>query len=272
MRRGPLLALAAPLVLAAIVAVVFLIGDGSGGGKPPADLLPNLDAAEPDELSGRADLLSTPRRFYLGFESAAGNIGTGQLVVDASRPSLTQPTMTLVQRIDRTNGAKRTVELPARLKYVVSPTHAHWHLLGFMRYELRTADGRRVRRDRKTGFCLGDRYALGVRPAGTPMQPVYRDECGRNKPELLKLREGISIGFGDNYKPHLEGQEFDITNLPAGRYVLVHRVNPTRVLRESTYRDNASSLAFDLSWPRGKQRPPRIDVVLRCPDKATCRP
>ena len=270
MRRGSLLALAGSLVLAAIVAVVFLIGDGSGRGKPPADLLPNLDAAEPADLSGRNDLASRPRRFYLGFESAAANVGAGQLVIDGSRPSIARTAMSLVQRIDRTDGTKRTVTAPARLEFVVSPTHAHWHLLGFMRYELHAADGRRVRRDRKTGFCLGDRYALEVKPPGAPMRAVYRDECAKNQPDRLKLREGISIGFGDNYKPHLEGQEFDITNLPGGRYVLVHRVNPQRVLRESSYRDNASSLAFDLSWPRGRELPPRVDVVLRCPDKATC--
>jgi hypothetical protein len=52
--------------------------------------------------------------------------------------------------------------------------------------------------------------------------------------------------------------------------VLVHRVNPTRALRESDYTDNASSLAFDLTWPHGRKLPPRIDVVARCPDKATC--
>jgi hypothetical protein len=271
MRRGSLLALAGSLVLAAIVAAVFLIGSGNGGGKPPADLLPNLDASAPDDLSGRSDLLGNPRRFFLGFESAAGNTGAGQLVIDGSRPNQTRAAMTLVQRIDRTDGSKRIVKLPATLEYVVSPTHAHWHLLGFMRYELRTAAGKRVRRDRKTGFCLGDRYKLAAPISNAPATAVYRDECGKNQPDRLKMREGISVGFGDNYKPHLEGQEFDVTNLPPGRYVLVHRVNPTRVLRENNYRDNASSLVFDLDWPRGRQLPPRIDVVARCPDAATCR-
>jgi len=269
MRRGSFLALAGCAVLAAIVAVVFLIGSGSG--QPTGDLLPNLDEAAPDELSGRSDLLATPRRFFLGFESAAGNVGAGPLVIDGSRPSRVLPTMSLVQRIDRTDGSRRTVKVPARLRYVVSPSHAHWHLLGFMRYELRNAAGERVRRDQKTGFCLGDRYALQTSLPAAPVTARYTDECGRSKPDLLEIREGISVGFGDNYKPHLEGQEFDITNLPAGRYVLVHRVNPRRVLRESDYTDNASSMAFDLSWPRGRDLPPRIDVVRRCPDRATCR-
>jgi hypothetical protein len=269
MRRGSLLALAGSAVLAAIVSAVLLIGSGSGG-ETATDLLPNLDAAAPDELSGRSDLLAKPRRFFLGFESAAGNVGKGPLVVDGSRANRRVPTMTLVQRIERSDGSRRTVGVPARLRYVSSPTHSHWHLLGFMRYELRTATGRRVRHDRKTGFCLGDRYALQGTFPGAPMRARYRDECGRTKPDLLELREGISVGFGDNYKPHLEGQEFDITALAPGRYVLVHRVNPQRVLRESDYTDNVSSMAFDLSWPRGRQLPPRIDVVTRCPDRATC--
>ncbi len=49
------------------------------------------------------------------------------------------------------------------MEYAVSSTHQHWHLLHFDRYELRrVGNARKVVRDRKTGFCLGDRYA--VRP------------------------------------------------------------------------------------------------------------
>ena len=78
------------------------------------------------------------------------------------------------------------------------------------------------------------------------------------------------MGWGDNYKPHLEGQELEVTSLPAGRYVLVHRVNVSRDIRESDFTDNVASMAFDLSWPRGSKLPPRIDVVGRCPATATC--
>jgi hypothetical protein len=268
MRRGSLLVLAGFAVLALIVAGGVLMGSGDGD-DAPVDLLPNLDAAAPDDLSGR-DTATKPPRFFLGFESAAGNVGLGPIVVDGSRPSRSVRTMKLTQLIDRSDGTMRRVPLEARLRYVTSPSHAHWHLLGFMRYELRDGLGRRVGRDRKTGFCLGDRYALPQRIPGAPTESVFTDQCGRSQPNLLKVREGISIGFGDNYRPHLEGQELELTGLPAGRYVLVHRVNPQRDLREANYADNASSLAFDLSWPRGKQRPPRIDVVARCPDKATC--
>jgi hypothetical protein len=127
-----------------------------------------------------------------------------------------------------------------------------------------------VIRDRKTGFCLGDRYRVRTALDNARDKPLYTDECGKNQPDLLSLRSGISVGYGDNYAPNLEGQEFDVTGLPAGRYLLVHRVNPERVLRESDYSDNVSSMLFELSWPRGRSQSPSVDVIERCPDTAAC--
>jgi lysyl oxidase len=267
MRRGFLLVMAVAAVLAATAAVVL---SAVSRENEPNELLPNLDQAAPGDLSGRTGGTSGEPRFFFGFTSAAGNVGEGPLVVDGTRGTVREPGMRLVQHIDGSDGSKRTVNLGATLKYFASPTHSHWHLLGFMRYELRAADGRRVRRDRKAGFCLGDRYRLQLALDGTPTSGLYTDECGKNQTKLLKLREGISVGWGDDYKPHLEGQEFDVTTLDSGRYVLIHRVNPGRMLRESDYSDNAASMAFDLSWPRGRKLPPRVDVVARCPATATC--
>lgn len=248
------------------MAVVLIIR----GPEEKTELLPNLDQAEPGQLGGRTGGTVGEPRFFLGFQSAAGNVGEGPLVVEGSRGSLGEPGMQLVQQIDRSDGSKRRVNLRATLQYVTSADHSHWHLLGFMRYELRDANGRRVRRDRKTGFCLGDRYRLGLTVDATPSSAVYKDECGKSRPKLLKLREGISVGWGDDYKAQLEGQEFDVTALNPGRYMLIHRVNPERVLRESDYGDNAASMAFDLSWPRGRNLPPRVNVIARCRATATC--
>ena len=68
-----------------------------------------------------------------------------------------------------------------------------------------------------------------------------------------------------------EGQELEVTSLAAGRYVLVHRVNASRDLRETDYGDNAASMALELSWPQGQNQPPRVDVLTRCAGTATCR-
>ena len=259
-----------PLVLlgaAAGAAVAAAIGWTLAAGDEPArDLLPNLVAAAPGALDGRT---APGPRFYLGFASAAANLGAGPLVVVGRRASRAEPEMQLRQRIDRTDGSVRVVPVDATLRYVRSPDHSHWHLLGFMRYELRSTSGGTRLRDRKTGFCLGDRYRADSDLPG-PDRAAFPDRCGKGAPRRLTIREGISVGWGDNYHPHLEGQKLDVTDVPAGRYVLVHRVNPQRLLRESDYADNVSSLALDLSWPRGRSAPPRVGVVARCQGTATC--
>ena len=255
------------LLVVAGSAVAWSVAASRGGVD---DLLPNLEQATPGELSGRTGGTPTAPRFYLGFESAAANTGTGPLIVLGRRPNIAQEHMDLRQQIMRSDGTNRSVPLRARLRYVQSPDHSHWHVLGFMRYELRSATGSRLMRDRKTGFCLGDRYRVAYAFPGRPPAPQYGERCGKGAPRLLTMREGISIGWGDNYSPHLEGQEFEITSLAPGRYVLVHRVNSTNDFRESDYADNVASMAFDLSWPRGRKQPPRIDVAARCPRTAIC--
>ena len=128
-----------------------------GRGNQP--LQPDLEQAAPYDLSGRTSGTSAKPRFFLGFaQLAAGNLGDGPLVVVGSRPSTAQPSMKLVQQIRRSDGSTRTTSVDDVLSYVTALTHSHWHLLGFMRYELRSAGGGRVLRDNKTGFCLGDRY------------------------------------------------------------------------------------------------------------------
>ena len=212
------------------------------------DLLPNLTQAVPNELSGRTGGTVVAPRFFLGFESAAGNLGVGPLLVLGHRSGAAQE-MELRQRILRSDGTERTVPLSATLRYVRSRGHSHWHVLGFMRYELRNVAGASVVKDRKTGFCLGDRYRVELALPGRAPNAKFSDRCGRGAPGLKSIREGISVGWGDNYLPHLEGQELEITSLPAGRYVLVHRVNPNRDLRESDYSDNVASMAIELGWP-----------------------
>jgi hypothetical protein len=180
--------------------------------------------------------------------------------------------MDVRQLVRRSDGTVRVRLARAELRYVRSETHAHWHLLDFMRYELRRAsDGTPVQPDEKTGFCLGDRYETDrhTRLENEPAQPVWTEECGRGQPGLLTVREGISPGYGDDYVPALEGQYVDVTQVPAGRYVLVHRANPERALEESDYANNAASVLVQLRRTTGEI--PSVRVLARCPDSAQCR-
>lgn len=214
---------------------------------PPAQL-PDLDQAAPFGLG----VVRRDGRSLLVFGSAVDNVGPGELVVEGMRTGHVMRTWQLV--------GTRRYPLRVRLRYVHSETHQHWHFPGFERYELRRAgDFRLVGRDRKTGFCLRDAYETQA----LNRVPAWATECGRGRPEARSLRQGITPGFGDDYVPEKEGQSIDVTGLPAGRYVLVHRANPDRVLRERSYGNNAASVLIDL---RGN----RVTLLARCPGSARC--
>jgi hypothetical protein len=234
---------------------------------PPEELLPDLDQAVPSALS----VVRAGRAYRLTFLSAVENDGPGPLVVEGDRPGTASPTLTVHQLIRRTDGSSREIAVRATMRYVVAETHAHWHILGFERYELRSPDGAKlVAPDQKTGFCLGDRYDASAeeRVDNEPDRAFWTEECGRGAPDLLRVAEGISPGYGDDYVPRLEGQYVDVSTVPAGRYLLVHRVNADRALRESEYRNNAASVLLRLRRPKG--RAPTVAVVGRCPDSDRC--
>ncbi len=234
-------------------------------------LLPDLDPVAPSGLTVEAARSGPKRRWRLGFGSATENHGAGPLVVEAGRSSRSEPTMTADQVIETRAGGRIVRRGVSRLAFVRSPDHRHWHYLRFMRYELRTARGYRlVAPDRKTGFCLGDRYDARDTPPAQPAEPAFTGHCNRD-PNALKVSEGISVGYGDDYAAQLEGQYVDITALEAGRYVLVHRANAGGALRERTQANNASSLLVSLRWKgRGRSATPIVRRVATCPGSERC--
>jgi len=252
---------------AAVAVVVLLVAACAGESEAPSpELLPDLDQAPPAAIS----VVVREGRERLVFLSAVENVGAGPLLVAGRRPSASEPEMTARQVVRKADRTATTHVLEARLRFVVSETHRHWHLLGFERYELRTPDEKTVGRDRKTGFCLGDRYDAdsGSRIAGEPPRAVWTQECGRGQGGRLRILEGLSPGFGDDYVPLLEGQFIDITGLPPGSYVLNHRVNSTRDLLESSYANNAASALLELG--RDGQGRATVTVLATCPDTASC--
>jgi hypothetical protein len=244
-------------------------GDTSGI-TPDSARLPDLDQELPWDLQITSTGPSPAREHRLGFASAVRNIGDGPLIVSGHRRWGAILTMTADQLVERAEAPMAVVQRVGRLRYVESRDHEHWHLLDFERYELRRARGgaRRVT-DRKTGFCLGDRYRTRDRalPAQPPT-PRYTGRCGLGATGRLHLVEGISVGYGDDYPANLEGQSIPLTGLPAGRYVLIHSVNVQRRLRETDYGNNAASLLLRLQWRAGA---PSLRVLRRCPNTELCQ-
>jgi glucose/arabinose dehydrogenase len=234
-----------------------------------SERLPDLDQAAPSDLVITFAGTRARPEYRLGFSSAVSNIGDGPLIIDGHRPGADTETMVADQIVERDGAPMQVIPGTGELRYTVSPDHRHWHLLGFDRYRLRRA-GRRaaIVSDRKTGFCLGDRYEVPGRalPA-EPSSPVYTSRCGLDEPGLLGIREGISVGYGDDYKATLEGQYLPLTGLRSGRYVLVHEVNADRRLRELDYTNNAASLLIEL---RRRQGEPLVRVLRSCPGTARC--
>ncbi len=233
--------------------------------RPDAGRLPDLDQEAPWDLQITSRGPRDRREYRLGFGSAVRNIGDGPLIISGRRKPATISTMTADQLIQGAD-TRRAV---GRLRYVHSHDHEHWHLLGFERYELRPVGGGiGPVTDRKTGFCLGDRYRTDspALPAAPPA-PRYTSRCGLGQPDRLHLVQGISVGYGDDYQANLEGQSLPLTGLAAGRYVLVHRVNIRQRLHETDYSNNAASLLLRLRWPAGA---PRLRVLRRCPDSERC--
>jgi Lysyl oxidase len=275
MRRALIVALG--IVGAASLFVMSAQGfppEGPGAQPQSAELLPDLDQETPGQLTIESVGGAGKPSYVLGFRSAVRNVGRGPLILDGARADTSTPFMTVNQVVELADGSQELIPEVGRMMYVVSPDHQHWHYLQFDRYELQSYELRRARNaetlvaDQKTGFCLGDRYPVTTRPVPNAVpEKVYRSNCGLRETGLLHLREGISVGWGDDYKAFLEGQDLPLDGLAAGHYVLVHRVNGNHHLRELSYANNAASVLFNLRWRNGV---PSMQVLRLCPDTARC--
>jgi glucose/arabinose dehydrogenase len=258
-----------PVVAAlAVSAVALVVGGRATMAADGPQRLPDLVQVTPTDLVLTRVGVGARASYVLGFRSAVSNLGEGPLIINGHGPGAAAATMVADQVVERDGAPAQVFPDTGQLRYVVSPDHRHWHLLGFERYELRRAGQRvAVARDQKTGFCLGDRYPATQRPASAPASPVYTSRCGLGEPQLLGIEEGISVGYGDDYKANLEGQYLRLKGLPSGRYVLVHRVNADRRLHELDYANNAASVLLELRWRQGK---PMIRILRACPGTDRC--
>ncbi len=271
---SPIVRTARRAVLAtALAALAVPAGAPAQDAAPARMLLPDLDQHPPHQLALRVS--RDKRRIHLGFRSSVGNVGAGPLEIHGVRRSRRSKLMRADQVIRRSDrSTTRRVDV-GRLRFETNSDHRHWHLRRFMTYELRTARGFRfVRPSRKAGFCLSDRMNLdlGTRMPGEPAAPVFTRECGIDQPQLLRIREGISVGHSDYYVPSLEGQEIDVTHVRSGRYWLVHRSDPRNKILESDERNNSAGLLVDIRWTRlsGGARRVRVRSLRRCPDGSRC--
>jgi hypothetical protein len=127
-------------------------------------------------------------RRLLRFDTVLMNRGDGDLVVG--------------DRSDPNN--------PYAPYFVFHECHGHYHIRDFSIYELLTLDRTVVVTGTKQGFCFEDsfKYEDGGKSHGY--------DCGD---------QGITSGWGDWYYKQLVGQWIDITDVPAGEYIVRVSIN-----------------------------------------------
>jgi hypothetical protein len=259
------------------------------------DVCMTLD--DQDRSGAAADCIDSGpiKTVRLRFTTSEENIGNGPLLVYGQRNSTDQVTMSVRQALqvgehgpipDSYATAQRGVDQSMYYDTV----HQHWHLLNFAHMELKTPSGDTVVRDRKNGFCLGDRYTTA--DAGSLLYNRRQDRstegrlaaylgnnplCKAMDSSATDIKEGLSVGRGDDYPYHLAFQWLDITHIPSGNYVVVNTVNSNHSLLETNYDNNSSAIAISLQWPGGAHDPPAaitvppvVKLLRSCPGRAQC--
>jgi hypothetical protein len=117
----------------ALVLALWLAASFASGADPPPELLPDLDQDRPTGVAIRAVRSAGARRYKLVFGSAVNNVGRGPLVIEGRRANRARARMRADQLVMRADGSARRIPNVGRFRYVVSPDHEHWHLLGFER-------------------------------------------------------------------------------------------------------------------------------------------
>jgi hypothetical protein len=261
--------------LAVTVALLALPGFAQAD---PTPLLPDLVQEPPPTTSIQVGKDTDTGDWAITFNSIVGNIGAGPLEVDGTGPG-GGVDMTAYQVIHNSDGSTSmdTSDPIGHVHYDTDPSHNHWHFQPFDDYELRSLDGSQVFSDQKEGFCLvnslevpfaGTRGDESEFTIGEPGDPGYF--CDLGDPDATSIREGISVGWGDEYTGIRSGTDVDLTGVPAGRYILVQQVNTDQSIQELDYTNNAWSAVVDISWPSGPSGEPAAVVRATCPGVATC--
>ena len=103
-----------------------------------------------------------------------------------------------------------------------------------------------------------------------PGPPKFVGDCAALQPEARRVDEGSSVGYTDRYPGFFHGQDIDITGLEPGLYVLVHRANPRRWIRELRYSNNDASALIRISPVSVATGAPTAAIVRRCPASDLC--
>ena len=184
-----------------------------------------------------------PGHTHIRFSNATANIGLGPLYLYGVLPANGDGTQDVRQRIWRTDSTYYDRQAGT---FVYHPEHEHIHFEDWAVYRLRNVTagggvGSIVVEGSKTSYCLLDGLVHDLSLPGSPSSPEFVS-CGA-------AVQGISVGWADIYSRVLEGQNLDITNVPAGQYWLESEADPLNHILEKDETNNIARILVTIGNP-----------------------
>jgi hypothetical protein len=237
------------------------VGAATSSGVPQVDSAAEAEALGgvlPDiveEIPQHLNIQNTQQREFLRYSTTHWNFGAGPLEIQGGGrvaacqiDGVAYDQCTHATQNVRNAAGDLVATHPAGVS-IFHPAHNHWHQNGVAMFAVRASlEGPAIgATGYKTTFCLVDLDKLG----GTKGSERVYWECNGDL-------QGISSGWGDEYHHSTQGQELDVTGLPAGEYYLTHDADPDQHWLESSDVDNRSWVKFRLSR---KGANPEVTVI-----------
>ena len=229
----------------------------AGSASAASDRLPDLAMAR---LRHIGTTRTADGRRLLRFSAIIVNVGVGPFELRSQRPD-TSSSWSTRQVIYDTDGGARTARTPSVQLVYEGDGHDHWHVKDLETYQLAPLphgnSNSPSRTSQKVGFCFFDNYQYRPWLPDAPWYLEYgRQGCGTRS--SVRLRNGLSVGWGDIYHRSLPGQYIDITGLPNGLYRLSATADQANFFLERS--DANNSTWVDL-WIRARG----VTVLRRAP-------
>jgi hypothetical protein len=240
------LSVVAVLAVIGFAGLAFVIAPNEPGPSPlPARVDPLLPDLAMGPIVDVAATLGSDGREQLRFAATIVNIGEGQFLLRGRR-STPFADWLIVQRVEERDGGE--TERPTEATAIFGGDgHDHWHIAGVEFHRLVDIEtGEPMGGLVKQGFCFFDTDPVEPPFPGAPAEGVHHpSECG--KPWDLRIRMGLSVGWGDRYPWSLVDQRIYIDDVPDGRYRIEQTADLDDLFEESDETNNDISLDIELT-------------------------
>lgn len=225
---------------------------------PPFDIFD--DPVPPGSTCHQSEIDEDQAQTCLRFDQVLGNIGKGALDIRFSQPVGVPPVddleLATSQRIYRSDGTFSDVPAGHVEFHAI---HQHFHFEGFAQSSLWRTDagGHRagsapVATGNKVSFCIATTsinsdywaqraFGADAYPAPNCLEPESTSGG------LDHFKQGMSVGWTDEYNWFLPGQYVEVSGVPDGDYILDTTVDPTGRLIESDTTNNCGAVRIRLS-------------------------